>query len=103
MINSKLLTDLIASLSKLKDIDLSNLKDSDLESVKRDHEIIKLSQKLTSEFQQDISPIQKKVNRKRVDLLKKKGRDPKNLTKAELVIKLDQLQNELEGVQKESQ
>ena len=100
---NKLISDLITSLEDLKKLDLSNSKESSLEEVKLQHEKVKLTQKLTSAFQQEISPIQKRINRKRIELLKKKGRDPNNLTKAELVLKLEQLQKELKGSQKENQ
>jgi hypothetical protein len=104
-INSKLLNELIESLQTLRDLDLENQasKDVSLESVKLIHEQVKLTQKLTSAFQQDISPFQKSINRKRINLLKKKGRDPDNLTKAELLLKVAELQKRLDPSPKENQ
>lgn len=100
-INNKSIDNLIKSLQDLKKHDLSISKETDLEKIKSIHEQIKLTQKLTSVFQQELSPIQKRINRKRIDLLKLKGKDPKNKTKAELIQELEQLQTKLKSFQKE--
>lgn len=92
---------LIKSLQDLKALDLSNPKELDYELINQIHTQIKLTQKLTSVFQQELSPIQKKVNRKRIDFLKKKGRNSKNKTKSELIQELEQLKLMLETRPKE--
>jgi seryl-tRNA synthetase len=92
---------LIDSLQKLKNLDLSTSKETDLEKIISIQEQIKLTQKLTSAFQQELSPLQKDINRKRVEMLKKKGKDPANKTKAELIQELEQLKLKLGSIPKE--
>jgi len=81
----KSIDDLTLSLNNLKDLNLetpNGVKDEDLISA---HLKIKETMKLTSEFQTMLSPIQKGINRKRIDYLKKSGRKSKELTKNELL------------------
>jgi predicted DNA-binding protein YlxM (UPF0122 family) len=85
---NKSIDTLVDSLLDLKELDLSSTKVLKNDSINEMHSKIKATQKLLSEFQQILSPLQKKINRKRIDNLKKKGRDPKNLTKAELIQEL---------------
>jgi seryl-tRNA synthetase len=97
----KSINKLIDSLQKLKNLDLSTSKETDLEKIISIQEQIKLTQKLTSAFQQELSPLQKDINRKRVEMLKKKGKDPANKTKAELIQELEQLKLKLGSIPKE--
>jgi seryl-tRNA synthetase len=97
----KSINKLIDSLQKLKNLDLSTSKETDLEKIISIQEQIKLTQKLTSAFQQELSPLQKDINRKRVEMLKKKGKDPANKSKAELIQELEQLKLKLGSIPKE--
>jgi predicted DNA-binding protein YlxM (UPF0122 family) len=97
----KTIDTLIESLQILKKLDLSISKETDLEKIKSIHEQIKVTQKLASGFQQELSPIQKNLNRKRINILKNKGRDPQNKTKAELIQELEQLKLKLDPPLKE--
>lgn len=87
---NKLISDLTKSLSDLKELNLSESIDLKGEALLDAHKKIKEVQKFTSEFQQVLSPIQKGINRKRIDYLKKSGKS-KEKTKSELVQELEQL------------
>jgi len=98
---NKSIDSIIESLKGLKNLNLSNSKELENEDIIITHSKIKEFQKLASEFQQELSPIQKRINRKRIDYLKNKGRDPKNKTKSELIQELEQLKLKLESPLKE--
>lgn len=94
---SKLITELTISLNELNKLDLSDPKGLPNDVLLEHHAKIKESQKLASNFQQLLSPIQKEFNRKRIKFLKERGRQSKQPTKAELIQELEQLRKKLES------
>lgn len=98
---NKLISNLTSSLDDLKALDLTSSKELSNAEVLSQHSKIKESQKLASAFQQELSPIQKNLNRKRIDILKKQGRKSKEPTKAELLQEVMRLKQLIEGSEKE--
>lgn len=90
----KSIQEIINALTDLKSFNLESPTGPLDKDIVKVHEKIKEVQRLTSEFQQELSPIQKKINSKRISFLKKRAfNDPKKRTLAEAEHALQQYED----------